>query len=170
MEVTVLTITAQEYDTEDNAGRTYTFKAYQYPNGVCSVSYEHSHDGFFLDSDSIEACGLDEIVDIEESHTFEMSIASFRESVEASIDEFGRCDATQKAMELIPQEERKFVSNSETYEVFCGGVTPQGFVEGYESVESAINDLLENWSYDEPIPSWLSSALTEYIEGVLNDA
>ena len=35
---------------------------------------------------------------------------------------------TDKAMELIPQEERKFVSNSETYEVFCGGVTPQGFV------------------------------------------
>ena len=101
MEVTVLTITAQEYDTEDNAGITYTFKAYEYPNGVCSVSYEHSHDGFFLDSDSIEACGLDEIVDIEESHTFEMSLDCFRLTLEESINEFGHCDATQKAMELI---------------------------------------------------------------------
>ena len=170
--VKVLEVTAKTpANSPEESDKFFTFKAFEYPNGVVSVSYETTNDAFFTDRDEIVGCGNDEIESVEETgKTFEMSIASFRESVEASIDEFGRCDATQKAMELIPQEERKFVSNSETYEVFCGGVTPQGFVEGYESVESAINDLLENWSYDEPIPSWLSSALTEYIEGVLNDA
>jgi hypothetical protein len=50
---------------------------------------------------NIEACGLDEIVDIEESHTFEMSLDCFGLTLEESINEFGHCDATQKAMELI---------------------------------------------------------------------
>jgi hypothetical protein len=101
MQVTVLTVTAQEFDTEDNAKGAYTFEAYQYANGVCSVSYEHTHDGFFLDSDSIEACGLDEVIDIEESHTFEMSIDAFKLILQESINEFGHCGATKRAMELI---------------------------------------------------------------------
>jgi len=170
--VKVLEVTAKTpANTPEESDNFFTFKAYEYPNGVCSVSYEHTNDAFFTDRGEILGCGNDEIQSVEETgKTFEMSIASFKESLRDSIAEFDADEATDKAMELVASSERKFVSNSEAYEVFCGGVTPKGFVEGFESVESAVNDLLESWSYDEPIPSWLSSALTEYIEGVLNDA
>ena len=80
----------------------YKFKAYEYPNGVCSVSYEHTHDGFFVDSGSIQACGLDEIVEVcDTEHSFQLSIADFQECLSGSVAEFGDCEATLKALKLI---------------------------------------------------------------------
>lgn len=69
---------------------------------VILVPYEGINDGFFLDRDSIECCGCDEIESVEETgETLDWSIEYLKESIDGSIDEFGEDDATSKAMELI---------------------------------------------------------------------
>jgi hypothetical protein len=93
----------------------FAFTTYEFPNGVCSVSYEHTNDGFFLDRDSIQGCGMDEIESVEETgKTFDWDTEDLKESVEASVNEFGEDDATRKAMELIPREESKAMGTQET--------------------------------------------------------
>jgi hypothetical protein len=100
--VKILEVTAKTPANDPSeSDQIYQFKAYEYPNGVCSVSYEHTHDGFFLDSSSIQACGLDEIVEVSDTgETFEMSIPTFSECLAESVAEFGNCEATLKALEL----------------------------------------------------------------------
>jgi len=170
--VKVLEVTAKTpANSPEESDFLYTFKAYELPNDVVSVSYETTNDGFFINRAFIDACGNDLVESVEETgETLEWGLGDLKEAIEGSINEFGNCDATTKAMELITPSEREFVSNSEAYECFVGSITPQEFVKSFESVEAAINNLLETWTWDEPIPSWLSSALFEYVEGALNDA
>ena len=101
--VKVLEVTAKTpANSPEESDKFFTFKAFEYPNGVVSVSYETTNDAFFTDRNVIVGCGNDEIESVEETgKTFEMSIASFRESVKASINEFDSDEATDKAMELI---------------------------------------------------------------------
>jgi hypothetical protein len=164
--VKVLEVTAKTpaHDASET-DKFFTFKAYEFPNLVVAVPYEHTNDGFFINRAFIEGCGNDEIESVEETgETFDWAIADLKESIEASVNEFGEDDATRKAMELIATE-RKFVSNSESYEVFVGGITPKEFVQDYETVEDAVDDFLLNWQYDESVPTWLRSSLIQYVTG-----
>lgn len=99
----ILTVTAKTpaHDCSES-DKFYNFKAFEYSNGVCSVSYSHTPDGFFLDSGNIEACGLDEIISVKETgESFEMSFEAFSECLAESVNEFGESAATDKALELL---------------------------------------------------------------------
>lgn len=61
-------------------------------------------------------------------------------------------------------DERKYVSDSETWEVFIGGLTPQEFCQGFISMDAAINYYLANYPFDDPQPSWLRGSLMAYID------
>lgn len=63
--------------------------------------------------------------------------------------------------------ERAFVSDSETWEVFIGGITPKEFCKGFLNADSAIDDFLNNYPYNEEIPSWLRGSLIECIESAI---
>jgi hypothetical protein len=65
------------------------------------------------------------------------------------------------------QFERAFVSDSESWDVFVGGLTPKEFCKGYASADAAISDYLLNYPFDEPAPSWLRGSLMEYIDRAL---
>jgi hypothetical protein len=101
--VKVLEVTAKTPANDPSeSDKFFTFKAYEFSNGVVSVPYETTNDGFFLNRDFIDGCGNDEIEAVEETgNTFEWSTEDLKESITASIDEFGDDEATQKAMELI---------------------------------------------------------------------
>jgi hypothetical protein len=62
--------------------------------------------------------------------------------------------------------ERAYKSDAEAYEVFVGGITPEQFVAGFDSTESAVTDFMENFEDPdgEDAPSWLESALLSYLE------
>jgi hypothetical protein len=105
MIVKTLKVIAEEFVCEINSEetkKTYGFLAYEYPNGVCTVSYEHTNDAFFLNRDAIEACGLDQVLEVQEiGEIWERDLDSFRETLDASIKEFGSDLATEKALELL---------------------------------------------------------------------
>jgi hypothetical protein len=105
MIVKTLKVIAEEFVCEINSPetrKTYTFLADEYPNGVCTVSCEHTADAFFLNRDAIEACGLDQVLEVQETgEIWERDLDSFRETLEASIKEFGPDLATEKALELL---------------------------------------------------------------------
>ena len=101
--VKVLKVTAKTpaHDASE-VDKFFTFKAYEFPNLVVAVPYEHTNDGFFVNRAFIEGCGNDEIESVEETgETFDWAIADLKESIEASVNEFGEDDATRKAMELV---------------------------------------------------------------------
>jgi len=62
---------------------------------------------------------------------------------------------------------RVYVSDSESYEVFIGNLTPQKFIESYsefeDPIDEAVKDFLRNFPYDEPIPDWLEDSLYRYV-------
>lgn len=68
--------------------------------------------------------------------------------------------------------ERAYKSDSEAYEVFVGGITPEEFVAGFDSAEAAVTDFMENFEDPdgEDAPSWLEGALLSYLEAKLGDA
>lgn len=68
---------------------------------------------------------------------------------------------------MIDQTERDYSSDSESYEVFVGQITPQDFVKGFENFDDAVKDFLSSFPYDEPIPSWLETSLVTYLESQL---
>ena len=73
---------------------------------------------------------------------------------------------------MTTQTERTYISDSESYDVFVGNITPQEFVKGFEEfecpVDEAIKDFIRNWPYpDETPPSWLEDSLYRYIESSL---
>jgi hypothetical protein len=63
--------------------------------------------------------------------------------------------------------ERTYISDSEAYDVFVGGTSPEEFISGFISVQAAVTDFIEFTRLDQPyqeIPSWLEGALVRYIE------
>lgn len=68
---------------------------------------------------------------------------------------------------MTTNNERTFVSDSETWNVFIGGITPKQFCEGFANADSAIDDFLTNYPFDDEIPSWLRGSLMEYIESAI---
>lgn len=70
---------------------------------------------------------------------------------------------------MTNQTDREFISHPESWNVFVGGITPQEFCKGFESAESAVDDFLNNFPFDEKIPAWLRTSLLDYIEKTNND-
>ena len=67
---------------------------------------------------------------------------------------------------MTNQTERRYTSDEDAYERFVGQITPQEFVEPFDGeIEEAISSLIseDQWSFDEPPPSWLEDALSRYI-------
>jgi hypothetical protein len=73
---------------------------------------------------------------------------------------------------MTNQNERKYTTDAEAYEVFVGSITPQEFVNGFEEfdspVDEAVKDFLRNFPYDEIPPVWLEDALYRYVEAQLD--
>lgn len=69
----------------------------------------------------------------------------------------------------INPSERAYTSDRKAYEVFVGQITPQEFVAPFGNINKAISNLIENWPYDEPVPSWLEAALFRYVEDRLDE-
>ncbi len=69
--------------------------------------------------------------------------------------------------------ERAYISDSEAYDVFVGGITPQEFMQTftpvYISAQEAVSEFIENACFDQEVPSWLESALTRYIEKAIEE-
>jgi hypothetical protein len=61
-------------------------------------------------------------------------------------------------------EEREYTDDQDAYETFVGNITPQEFVKPFGSINAAIDNLIDNWVWNEPVPSWLKKALFCYIE------
>jgi hypothetical protein len=65
---------------------------------------------------------------------------------------------------MTNQTERAFVSDSESWNVFVGGVTVKEFLQG-EEPSVAVENYLQSFPFNnEPIPSWLRRSLLKYIE------
>lgn len=95
LEVSTRTLNA---DPVESASR---FKVYEFSNGLIMVPGDATHDWFFDDRDSIEACGNDVVVKVEETGaTVEFSNQEFFESVEGSQSEFGDDSVPEKYLEL----------------------------------------------------------------------
>ena len=60
--------------------------------------------------------------------------------------------------------ERAFTSDSESWDIFVGGITPEDFIDGFQSPESAVRGMLEAWQYEEHAPTWLKESLLRYIQ------
>lgn len=67
------------------------------------------------------------------------------------------------------QGERQYTTDYEAYQVFVGQITPQEFVSPFGSINLAIDNLIANWQFQEPVPSWLYSALFRYVEDRLEE-
>lgn len=65
---------------------------------------------------------------------------------------------------MTTTQQRSFVSDAETWEVFVGGITPREFCSRFSSADSAVSDYINNYPFDDEIPSWLRGSLIEYIE------
>ena len=64
---------------------------------------------------------------------------------------------------MTTQAERQFTTNSDAWEIFVGSITPQEFFAPFNSASDAIESLIADWPWDEPVPTWLRSALANYI-------
>lgn len=68
------------------------------------------------------------------------------------------------------KKENGFVSDSDSYERFVGGITPREFVEDFDSIEDAVNHLIEqDWVHEEPAPTWLRASLINYVSSELEE-
>jgi hypothetical protein len=95
-----LEVHVEETDGDNN--RRYTFKVYEFTNGVIMVPSDQTHDWFFVDRDSIEANGLGVVVGVTETEdTVTFSREELRQSIAGSIGEFGSDDATRKALRIV---------------------------------------------------------------------
>ena len=67
--------------------------------------------------------------------------------------------------------ERTYKSDSEAYEVFVGGITPEEFVSGFDSYEAAVADFMAHFEDPdgEESPTWLEDALLRYLADKLED-
>jgi hypothetical protein len=62
-----------------------------------------------------------------------------------------------------------YTTDENAYEIFIGNITPQEFVKPFDQdVSLAIDNLLDNWVWDEPIPAWLASALYRYVADAID--
>jgi hypothetical protein len=81
---------------------SYQFKVYEFSNGVIMVPGETTYDWFFVDRKNIQANGMDEVGDIEDTgKTVNFSDSQLTESIENSQGCWGSDDATAKALELL---------------------------------------------------------------------
>jgi len=62
-------------------------------------------------------------------------------------------------------KEREFASDELSWEIYVGGITPEEFCMGHESIESAVSCYLsKSWQWYEPEPDWLWSSLVIYLK------
>lgn len=100
--VKILEVEATRSNLYGETGNTYTFKAYEFSNGLILVPGETTNDWFFEDKESIEACGCDIIGSVEEiGETVNWTFEELLEAVRGSIEEFGSDSVPQKYLELF---------------------------------------------------------------------
>jgi len=78
----------------------YTFEVEEFENGLIRVIGETTNDWFFEDADSIEACGNDIVLSIEEIGESNLKASSLLSSIQGSIKEFGINSVPVKHLEL----------------------------------------------------------------------
>jgi hypothetical protein len=98
----VIEVQVEELNQGDDTQSEYTFDAYEFTNGLVMVRGSTTNDYFFVDCDSIEACGNGVVIAVNETdRTVEFTVEQLAESIEESIGEFGEDKATAKALGLI---------------------------------------------------------------------
>jgi hypothetical protein len=64
-----------------------------------------------------------------------------------------------------------FVSDSDTYERFVGGMTPDDFVAPFSDIDSAVEALMFEFqnTYDHEPADWIQPSIVRYVESKLDD-
>ena len=103
MKATKLIVTAQETDSATlSTSSTYNFPVWEFENGLILVPSDSTNDWFFESRDEIEANGLAEIVEVEETETTsDWSVEDLNDAIEGSQSEFGEDSVPAIALELI---------------------------------------------------------------------
>lgn len=97
----VLQVEVEPLNQEPTKKGNYTFKALQFENGLILVPGVTTHDWFFENVESIQACGTDRITDVKETGDIDKWTSStLLSAIQDSVKEFGVDSIPRKHFEL----------------------------------------------------------------------